>query len=122
MDRTLGGSDPMLGGPSYGRTSDDRMKEKASEVTSKARGQAVGAIDSQKDQVSSLLDKVADAMEGDRIGGYAATYARRGAEFLRSSSADDLMTTARTTARERPAVIVAASFVAGFALARLVRR
>lgn len=121
MDRTLGGSDPMLGGPSYGRGS-DTMKDKASELTSKARGQAAGAIDAQKDQVSALLDKVAGALEGDRLGGYVADYARRGAELLRGRSGDELMTTARTSARERPAVIVAASFVAGFALARLVRR
>lgn len=97
------------------------MKEKASELGRTARERAMTAIDQQKGEVGGLLDRLADTMEGDRIGGYAADYARRGAGYLRRTSADELWSSARTSLRSRPGLLLGACFVAGLALGRILR-
>ena len=98
------------------------MKQRASEVTRKARGRAMDRIDVQKGELSGLLDRLADTMEQDRMGAYAADFARRGAELLRGRSADELVSSARSELTGRPAAFLSLSSLAGFALARLARR
>jgi hypothetical protein len=98
------------------------MKEKATQLSHTARRKATERLDSQKGQISSLLDKVADTMEGDQLGGYAAEYVRKGAELLRGRSTDELLSTAGTQLRTHPAALVGAAFLAGFAIARMARR
>jgi hypothetical protein len=96
-------------------------KEKAKELGRTARERALSVVDQQKDQVSGLLDRVADSMQDDRIGGYASQYARRGAELLRRQSADELFDSMRRGLRARPGLVLSACFVAGLAFARLVK-
>jgi hypothetical protein len=119
-----------IGGTSgYGSTSSGmgegqghEMRDKASELTHSARRRATERLDSQKGRLSSLLDKVADTMKDDEVGGYAADYVRRGAEMLRGRSTDQLITSAGAQLRSRPAALVGAAFLAGFAVARMARR
>jgi hypothetical protein len=105
-----------------GANAGEEMKEKASQLTRTARERAMSAVDQQKDQVSGLLERVADTVAGDRLGGYAADYARRGADYLRRTSADELYWSVRSGLRSRPGVLLSACFVAGVAIARVMRR
>lgn len=98
------------------------MKEKAQALGEGARRQASRKLDSQKGQLSALLDRVAETMEGDQLGGYAAGYVRRGAELLRGRSTDELVSAAGEGLRSRPAAVVSLAFLAGFAVARMARR
>jgi hypothetical protein len=68
-----------------------------------------------------LLDRMADTMQDDQLGGYASEYARRGAELLRRQSADELFRSARRAVRSRPGILLGACFVAGLAFARLMK-
>jgi hypothetical protein len=97
------------------------VKQKASDLTQNARARAMSALDGQKSQVSGLLDRLADSVQDDRMGSYAAGYARRGAEFLRGRSADEIVSTVGRELRSRPGVLLSAAFVAGIAIARLVK-
>jgi hypothetical protein len=108
-----------FGGRSPGTTGD--AKEKAKELTHTARDRALSTLDQQKAQLSSLLERVADTTRDDRLGAYASDYARRGAEFLRRRSADELLRSARQEFRSRPGLVLSACFVAGLALARLAK-
>jgi hypothetical protein len=105
-----------------GGTGTEELKDKASQLTQTARERAMSTIDQQKQQVSGLLDRLAETMTGDRIGGYAADYARRGADYLRRTSADEMWSSARSNIRSRPGVLLSACFVAGLAVARVLRR
>ncbi len=96
-------------------------KEKAKELTRTARDRALSVLEEQKGQLSGLLDRMADAMHDDRLGGYASEYARRGAELLRRQSADELFRSVRRGVRSRPGVLLSACFVAGLAFARLMK-
>lgn len=96
-------------------------KEKAKELTRTARDRALSVLDEQKGQLSGLLDRVADTMQDDRLGGYASEYARRGAELLRRQSADELFRSVRSGVRSRPGLLLSACFVAGLAVARLMK-
>jgi hypothetical protein len=123
MESTIG-TDPFGGRPEgtgQGARAEE-VKQRASEVTRKARGRAMDRIDVQKGELSGLLDRLADTMEQDRLGAYAADFARRGAELLRGRSADELVSSARSELTGRPAAFLSLSFLAGFALARLARR
>lgn len=117
-----------IGGTSgYGSTSvgvgeGHEMREKASELSHSARRKATERLDSQKGQITSLLDKVAETIKDDKLGGYAADYVRKGAELLRGRSTDELITSAGAQLRSRPAALVGAAFLAGFAVARMARR
>jgi hypothetical protein len=108
-----------FGGRSPGTTGD--TKEKAKELTHTARERALSTLDQQKAQLSNLLERVADTTRDDRLGAYASDYARRGAEFLRRQSADELFRSARQEFRSRPGLVLSACFVAGLALARLAK-
>ncbi len=120
---TYGGSDPTVGRPSFGGAPQhDEMADEAAQLGRSARSRAMGALDGQKEQVCAMLDKLADGLEGDRIGGYVADFARRGGDYLRRHSADELLGTAGEELRARPAALVGASFLVGFAAARLFRR
>ena len=122
---TYPGNDPMIRRRPYqsnGGGAQDELKDKATKLTQTARGRAVEAMEQQKGQVCSLLDKVAQNVEGDKVGGYVADFARRGSEYLRRHSADEILSSASTGVRSRPAALVGASFLVGFAAARLFRR
>lgn len=99
----------------------EEMKAKASELTHSARQRAMSTLDEQKAQVCTLLDRTADTIQDDRVGRYAAEYARRGAQYLRTRSADELVSSFRSELRARPGLLLSACFVAGLAIARVVR-
>jgi hypothetical protein len=111
--------EPFGGGRQSGTTDD--TKEKAKELTRTARDRAFSAVEQQKTQLSGLLERVAETVQDDRLGGYAADYARRGAELLRRQSADELFQSVRRGFRARPGLVLSACFVAGLALARLAK-
>jgi len=108
--------------PGAGMGQGQELKDRATQLTHGARRRATERLDSQKGELSSLLDRVAETMEGDRLGGYAAEYVRKGAELLRGRSTDELLTSAGAQLRARPAALVGAAFLAGFAIARMARR
>jgi hypothetical protein len=96
-------------------------KDKARQLQRTARDRAMATLGDRKDQLSGLLDRMADTMQDDALGGYASEYARRGAELLRRQSADDLFRSVRQGVRSRPGVLLGACFVAGLAFARLMK-
>jgi hypothetical protein len=96
-------------------------QRKAKELTRTARDRALSSLDQQKGQVSALLERVADTIEDDRLGAYASDYARRGADLLRRSSAQELLDSVRRGLRSRPGLTLSACFVAGLAFARLMK-
>jgi hypothetical protein len=104
------------------RAAGEEVRREASEVTRTARDRAASSVDEQKQRVSDLLDRLAETAESDRIGRYAAEYARRGAEYLRQRSARDLFASARSQLKSHPEVMLSACFVAGLALARFMKR
>lgn len=111
-------------GSSTGRTesvSTGQAKEKATELSHRVRDRAMATLDQRKEQVCELLERVADGTRDDQLGGYASEYARRGAEFLRRQSADELFDSMRRGFRSRPGVVLSAAFVAGLAFARLMK-
>ncbi len=112
----------LFGKGSPGSTDTGELKEKATQLTHTARQRAMSTIDRQKEQLGNLLDRVAQSAEGDRLGGYAADYARRGAEYLRRHSADEMLGQLRTGIRARPGLLLSACFVAGLAVARMMKR
>ena len=101
--------------------STDELKDKAQQLTDTARGKAMNALDSNKDQIVSAIEKMADSMKDDPYGRYAAQYARRGADYLRDHSADELITSVRGELRDRPVVVLGACFLAGLAFSRLMK-
>lgn len=103
-------------------TQTEELKGKAGQLGRTARDRAMGTLDQNKDQVCGALEKLADALEDDKIGRFAADYARRGAEYLRHQSSNDLLTLARTELRQRPGMLLGACFVAGLAFSRMLRR
>lgn len=107
------------GRPQGGAASD--AKEKATELTRTARERALSTLDQQKEQLCGLLERVAETTQDDRLGGYASDYARRGAEFLRRRSTDEILHSVQRSFRSRPGVVLSACFVAGVAFARLVK-
>lgn len=107
---------------SPGATGTGELKEKASQLTHDARQRAMSTLDGQREQLGNLLDRVAQSAEGDRLGGYAADYARRGAEYLRRHSAEELFDQVRAGIRARPGLLLGACFVAGLAFARVMKR
>ena len=117
-----GTTDPRFGPSGDGHGSGEEMKERATEVTRRARGRAMETIEQRKGELSGLLERMADTMQDDRLGGYAADAARRGAQFLRGRSADEIVSSARSELTARPAAFLSLSFLAGFAIARLARR
>jgi hypothetical protein len=98
------------------------LKDKAQALGEGARRQAARKLDSRKGQLSELLERVAETMDGDELGGFAAGYVRRGAEMLRGRSTDEILSSMRQGLRSRPAAVVGLAFVAGFAMARMARR
>jgi hypothetical protein len=124
MESPTTGTGPLGGrleGDGQGARAEE-VKQRASEVSRKARGRAMERIDAQKGELCGLLDRLADTMEQDRMGAYASDYARRGAELLRGRSSDELVSSVRNELTGRPAAFLPLSFLAGFALARLARR
>ena len=101
--------------------SPEELKEKAQALGDTARGRAMATLDSNKDQLCAAIEKAADAMKDDPYGRYAADYARRGAEYLRGHSADEMLTSARSELRTRPGVVLGACFVAGLAFSRRLK-
>jgi hypothetical protein len=105
----------------HGTAGAEQVKAKASELTQTARRRAMTTLDQQKTQVCDLLDRVAENIEDDRIGRHAAEYARRGSSYLRGRSADEIFDSVRAELRARPGVLLSACFVAGLAIARVMR-
>lgn len=125
MESFPGSGYPTSERPSFGAGGEhhaDELKEKASHLTQTARGRAMSALDQQKGQVCSMLDKVAQNVEDEKVGGYVADFARRGSEYLKNHSADEIFSSATTQLKGRPAALIGPSFLVGFALARLFRR
>ena len=98
------------------------LKEKATQLTHTARQRAMSTVDGQREQLGSLLDRIAQSAQGDRLGGFAADYARRGADYLRRHSAEEMFDHLRDGVRARPGLVLSACFVAGLAVARLMKR
>jgi hypothetical protein len=117
-----GATDPRFAPSGDGHDAGEEMKERATELTRRARGRAMQTIDQRKGEVSGLLDRMADTMQDDHLGAYVADIARRGAQLLRGRSADELLSSARSEVTARPAAFLSLSFLAGFAIARLARR
>lgn len=124
MESRTMGTDPFTGRPEGDghAARAEEVKQRATDVTRRARSRAMERLDAQKGELSGLLDRVADTMEQDRMGAYAADFARRGAELLRGRSANELFSSARAEITNRPGAFLSLSFLAGFALARLARR
>lgn len=118
----IGSQDQDLYEGSPGSTDAEKLKEKATQLTRTARQRAMSTVDGQKDQIGSLLDRMAQSAEGDRFGQYAAEYARRGADYLRRHSAEELFDDLRAGIRSRPGLLLGACFVAGLAVARVMKR
>lgn len=120
----LPGSHPIPERSSFGGGTDhsDELRDKASHLTQTARGRAMNALDQQKEQVCSMLEKVAQNVEGEKVGGYVADFARRSSEYLKAHSADEILSSARTQLKGRPAALIGASLLGGFAVARLFRK
>jgi hypothetical protein len=123
--------EPTYGtGPTQGRgtgsstSGTDAIKGQVSAVKDQAQNRAMGALDDGKNQLCEALDRIAGALDdsGNRFGGIAADYARRGGDFLRGRSANELWSSASDGIRTRPAALVGVSLIGGFALARLLRR
>lgn len=110
-----------LGGTGRGDSSTTQAKEKAKDLGRGARDRALSSVDREKDHVSGLLDRVADSMRDDRIGGYASDYVRRGADWLRGTSSNDLLHSIQRGFRSRPGVVLAAAFASGLVLARVLK-
>jgi hypothetical protein len=103
----------------------DTMKDKATLAGRNVRDRAIEMLDGRKDEVCGLIEQLANTMERDRVGRFASTYVRRGSEYLRHHSAEQILSSARGATgglRERPAMLLGACFVGGLALARLMRR
>jgi hypothetical protein len=100
----------------------EELRDKASQLTTKASSRAAQELDSRKEEICSMLEKMARAVEDERFGSYAADWVRRGASYLRSHDSRELFSTAGERARSNPAAVLGASFVAGLAFARLLRR
>jgi hypothetical protein len=120
METGMHGREPF-GRSAMGSDKASEVKQKASDLGHTARSKAMSALDQQKTQVSGLLERLADSVQDDRIGGYAAGYARRGAEFLRGRSSDEIVSTLRRELRSRPGVLLSAAFIAGLAIARVMK-
>jgi hypothetical protein len=122
------GSDPVYSGTtgSTGATGElkGQVSQQVSQMKDQARSRAVDTIEEGKDKLCEALDQIASALDqgNNRVGGIAADYARRGCEYLRGRSANELWSTAGQTVRGRPGALVAASFLGGFAISRLLRR
>jgi hypothetical protein len=118
------GTGPVYGQAGTSTSGTDAMKGQVSAMKDQAQSKAIGALDDGKNQVCEALDKIAVALDesGNRFGGIAADYARRGGEFLRTRSANELWSSAGYGIRSRPAALVGVSLLGGFALARLMRR
>jgi hypothetical protein len=119
------GTDPMQGrGTGSSTSGTDAIKGQVSAVKDQAQNRAMGALDDGKNQVCEALERIAGALDesNNRFGGIAADYARRGCDFLRGRSANELWSSASDGIRTRPAALVGVSLIGGFALARLLRR
>lgn len=119
------GTDPGYGqGLGTSTSGTEAMKGQVSAMKDQAQSRAIVALDEGKNQVSEALEKIAVALDesGNRVGGIAADYARRGGEYLRFRSASELWSTTAEGIRSRPAALVGVSLLGGFALARLLRR
>jgi hypothetical protein len=101
--------------------STEEAKQKAKELTRTARERALSTLDAQRTQLGSVLERVADSIQDDRIGAYAADYARRGAAVLRERSAEEIFGSIRAGLRSRPGLVLSACFVAGLAFARIAK-
>ncbi|HYG67389.1 MAG TPA: hypothetical protein VD838_07005 [Anaeromyxobacteraceae bacterium] len=122
---TTYGTDPMQGrGTGSSASGTEAMKGQVSQLKDQAQHRAIGVLDDGKSQVCEALDKIAGALDqgGNRFGGIAADYARRGSAYLRGRSANELWSSASDGIRSRPAALVGVSLIGGFALARLLRR
>jgi hypothetical protein len=126
-NRGMGGTEPTGAGwsagssPGAGEQGGD-TKAKVQQLGESARRQATRRLDSRKGQLSGLLDRLAETLEDDDLGRFAAGYVRRASDTLRNRSSDEIFSTAGEGLRSRPAIVVGAAFLAGFAIARLARR
>lgn len=109
------------GGPSTeGRTGS--WKDEASSLAEKAKATAVEELETEQRRIGALLEKVAGTLEHESPAGrWAAGMVRRGRDLLESRSAGDLVEGARETLKERPALVIGAALLGGFAIARLLR-
>lgn len=121
MESSIGMGTGMDRPLSSNTRSTDELKDKAQQLTESARGKAMTALDSNKDQICVAIEKVAEAMQDDPYGRYAAQYVRRGADYLRAHSADEMLSSMRGGMRERPVAILGACFLAGLAFSRMLK-
>lgn len=108
--------------------------EKADELFEVARRRGRGLLDRQKDAAGEELHSVADVMREaahkfeERQEGGVAAYVEKAAgaldrvsSTLREKNLEELMVEAQDELRKRPAVVLGATAIVGFALGRFLR-
>ena len=92
------------------------------QLKDKAKTKAYEEFDGRKEELLTLLDKVATSLDGTgRLGGMASGYARRATEYLRDKSPDELLANVRSAVRRRPEAMVIGFLLGGFVLGRILR-
>lgn len=105
-------------------------KERASEVTDKAKHAAFSRIDQRKGDFVQSLDRLAHSLdefgEGStgpesRVASTVAGYLRRAKGAIENRSTDELASMAVSEIRQRPGAVIAGAFAIGFLSARLLK-
>ncbi len=97
-------------------------KDDASALAEKAKAKAVEGIETEQHRIAEMLEKVAGTLEHEsEAGRWAAGFVRRGRALLESRSAGEMIDGARETLKARPAIVIGAALLGGFAVARLLR-
>jgi ElaB/YqjD/DUF883 family membrane-anchored ribosome-binding protein len=110
------------------------VSEKADELLEAARKRGRGLLDRQKSAAGEELHSVADVMRDaarkfeERQEGGVAKYVEKAADYvdrvsstLRERDVEDLMVKVEEQLRRKPAVVLGAAAVVGFALGRFLR-
>ena len=110
------------------------VPEKADELLEAARRRGRGLLDRQKSAAGEELHSVADVMRDaarrfeERQEGGVAEYVQKAADYvdrvsstLRERDMEDLMVEVKEQLRRKPAVVLGAAAVVGFALGRFLR-
>ena len=108
----------------------DAVKDKASQAGETAKKKLVEKADAQKDQLVSRIEKIAQQL--DEIGNNSegpegqiftrlAGYARQGESMLEGKRVDEIARLAVDELKQRPGLLLAGCFAAGFFGSRLLK-
>jgi len=113
------------------QTTEPRSLEDVRRLGGAVRDRALKAGEERRTQLAEQLGRLAEKLERVAApdGGEGVDYARRAAQKVRDMenllddhSAEELLRMAEDRVRERPGLFLAGCFVAGFGLARLLRK